>query len=96
MLKILNKETCNMRKAVENASNDYEKFYSRIFYSQMLYDLGQKEECNKLLDECDEILKGNVYTESIRYVNNNGFSFLYYNNNRDKVEKKIGKLKNTR
>lgn len=85
-----------MERAVKCAVNDYERFYSRIFYSQMLYESGSKEECKKLLDECDEILRGNVYTESVRFLNENGFSLLFYTNNRDKVEKKIGKLKNSR
>ena len=84
------------KRAVECAENDYEKFYSRIFYSQMLYESGQKEECTALLKECDAILEGNIYTESVRFLNDNGFSLLFYTNNRDKVEKKIGKLKNSR
>lgn len=80
-------------KAVETASYDYEKFYSRIFCSQALYDKGDKETCKKLLEECDSVLPNNVYIPFIRFLNDNGFSLLYYTNNRDKVEKKIGKYK---
>ncbi len=81
------------KKSVETASYDYEKFYSRIFYSQTLYDKGDKETCKRLLKECDAVLPNNVYTPFIRFLNDNGFSLLYYTNNRDKVEKKIGKYK---
>jgi len=81
------------KKSVETASYDYEKFYSRIFYSQTLYDKGDKGTCKRLLEECDAVLPNNVYTPFIRFLNDNGFSLLYYTNNREKVEKKIGKYK---
>lgn len=77
-------------KAVECADTDYEKFYSRIYLSQVYYDDGNMAECKKLLDECDKILPDNVYTPFIRFLNDNKYSLLYYTNNRGKVEKKLG------
>lgn len=80
----------DFNKAVETAACDYERFYSRIFLSQIYYDDGNTSECKKLLDECDKILPGNVYTPFIRFLNDNKYSLLFYTNNREKVEKKLG------
>ena len=80
----------DFQKAVEYAECDYERFYSRVYLSQVYYDEGNKAECEKLLNECDSILPGNVYTPFIRTLNQNDFSLLYYTENRKKVEKKLG------
>ena len=48
------------------------------------------QSCEKLLKECDEILPENVYTAFIRLINKNNYSLLFYTNNREKVEKKLG------
>lgn len=80
----------DFKKAVDCAKCDYERFYSRIYLSQVYYDEGNKAECEKLLSECDKILPGNDYTTFIRYLNQNDFSLLYYTENRKKVEKKLG------
>lgn len=80
----------DFKKALDCAKCDYERFYSRIYLSQVYYDEGNKAECEKLLKECDAILEGNVYTDFIRYLNQNDFSLLYYTENRKKVEKKLG------
>ena len=80
----------DFQKAVESAATSYEKFYSRIYLSQLYYDEENTADCKKLLDECDKILPGNVYTPFIRYLNDNKYSLLFYTNNREKVEKKLG------
>ena len=80
----------DFEKAVECAASDYEKFYSRIYLSQVYYDDGNLSDCKKLLEECDKILPGNVYTSFIRFLNDNKYSLLFYTNNREKVEKKLG------
>ena len=79
------------KNAVEYAQCDYERFYSRVFLSQIYYDEGKKDECKTLLDECDKILSGNVYIPFIRMLNNAGYSLLYYTTNREKVDKKLGR-----
>ena len=80
----------DFEKAVECAAADYEKFYSRIYLSQVYYDDGNLSDCKKLLEECDKILPVNVYTSFIRFLNENKYSLLFYTNNREKVEKKLG------
>lgn len=80
----------DFEKAVEVAATSYEKFYSRIYLSQVYYDEGNTADCKRLLDECDKILPSNVYTPFIRFLNDNKYSLLFYTNNRDKVEKKLG------
>ena len=80
----------DFEKAVECAASDYERFYSRIYLSQVYYDEGNTSDCKKLLDECDKILPSNVYTPFIRFLNDNKYSLLFYTNNREKVEKKLG------
>lgn len=80
----------DFEKAVQSASCDYERFYSRVYLSQMYYEEGKKAESSVLLDECDKILSGNVYIPFIRMLNQKGYSLLYYTNNREKVEKKLG------
>ena len=76
--------------ALQCAACDYESFYSRVYLSQMYYEEKKIELCESLLNECDEILQGNVYIPFIRFLNDNGYSLLYYTNNREKVEKKLG------
>ena len=78
-------------KAVEYAQCDYERFYSRVYLSQIYYDENKKEECKTLLDECDKILEGNIYIPFIRMLNDQGYSLLYYTTNREKVDKKLGR-----
>ena len=80
----------DFENAVKSASCSYEKFYSRIYLSQVYYDEGKKEECKKLLSECDEILPGNFYTPFIKILNDNNYSLMYYITNREKVDKKLG------
>ena len=80
----------DFKNSVDFAACDYERFYSRIYYSQILYDDGQKKECAEMLAECDKILPGNVYTPFIKKLNDNGYSLLYYTVNRSKVDKKLG------
>lgn len=80
----------DFQKAVECAACDYEKFYSRIYLSQVYFDEGDKSKAASLLSECDNILPGNVYTSFIRKLNANNYSLLYYTNNREKVDKKLG------
>ncbi len=80
----------DFKNSVDFAACDYERFYSRIYYSQILYDDGQKKECAEMLAECDRILPGNVYTPFIKKLNDNGYSLLYYTVNRSKVDKKLG------
>ena len=78
------------KNAVKIASNNYEKFYSRIYLSQLYFEDGNFVTCQALLSECDEILPGNLYTPFIRFLNDSKYSLLYYTNNREKVERKIG------
>ena len=80
----------DFENAVKNASCNYEKFYSRIYLSQVYFDEGKKEVCKKLLSECDEILPGNFYTPFIKILNDSNYSLLYYVINREKVDKKLG------
>lgn len=80
----------DFENAVKSAVCDYEKFYSRIYLSQVYFDEGKKEECKKLLAECDVILPGNVYTQFIKILNDNNYSLMYYVTNREKVDKKLG------
>lgn len=75
--------------AVKYATSDYERFYSRVYLSQLYYDDGMKNDCTILLDECDRILPENSYIPFIRFLNENEYSLLYYTNNREKVEKKL-------
>lgn len=77
-------------RSLKSAACDYEKFYSRIYLSQLLFEEKDFEACEKLLKECDEILPENVYTAFIRLINKNNYSLLFYTNNREKVEKKLG------
>lgn len=80
----------DFENAVKTAATDYEKFYSRIYLSQVYFDEGKKEECKKLLAKCDEILPGNFYTPFIKNLNDNNYSLMYYVINREKVDKKLG------
>jgi len=80
----------DFKQAVENSVCDYEKYYSRIFYSQICFEEGDVEKCTTLLKECDSLMPNTNYTDFIRKLNANNYNLLYYTNNREKVEKKLG------
>jgi hypothetical protein len=76
-------------RASECASNNYEKFYAYVYYSQFLYEKNEMELCEKYLSMAEELLPDNRWTPFIRKMNAKSYSVLDYSNNRDKIEKKI-------
>ena len=80
----------NFQNAIKYASCDYEMFYSRLYYSQILFKDGKKADAAKLLEECEQILSGTAYIAFVRKMNENGWSIFDYVNNKDKIDKKLG------
>lgn len=80
----------DFENAMKFAACNYEKFYSRVYLSQIYYDEKKSAESEKLLKECDEILPDNIIVPFLRKLNENGYSMMYYIVNREKVDKKLG------
>lgn len=76
--------------AVQNASNNFEKYYSAIYFSQICYEEKDIAGCKEYLEKAENVLPQTRYITFIKMLNEKGYSLLYYTNNRDKVEKKLG------
>lgn len=76
-------------RAVECASNNYEKFYASVYYSQFLFENNDSEACEKYLSQAESLLPNNRWTLLIRRMNKLSYSVLDYSNNREKIDRKL-------
>ena len=76
-------------RAAKCASDNYEKFYAYVYYSQFLYENNEMEACEKYLKMAEELLPDNRWTPFIRKMNAKSYSVLDYSNNREKIENKL-------
>ena len=76
-------------RASECAANNYEKFYSYVYYSQFLFENNDADGCEKYLKMAEELSPSNRWTPLIRRMNKISYSVLDYSNNREKIDKKL-------
>ncbi|MBQ8013178.1 MAG: hypothetical protein IJ257_02105 [Treponema sp.] len=81
-------------KSLKYASNDYERFYGNINYSQSLFEYKKKDEAAQYLEEAEKILPDTNYIAFIRKINSLGYSLFDYNMNstREKLDKKLAEF----
>lgn len=79
------------QNAINKATTNYEKYYANLYYSQLLFDKKKYDDAKKYLDAADKLLPGKRYIKFIKLLNENGYSVYYYTNNKEKVDKKLGK-----
>lgn len=77
-------------KATVNAKTNFEKYYSNIFLSQIYYEAKDTANYERCLVAAESALLGTRYISFIKMLNEKNISLMYYTNNREKVEKKLG------
>lgn len=70
------KALANFKAAVDYAKTDAENFYALIFYSQMIFENGSKEEAASLLQQAKNIYPSSTYITELEYWNNRGYSLF--------------------
>lgn len=76
--------------AEEVSKTEAEKYYAKLFLSQSFYEDGQKQKAAELLDECEKLLPGSKTVEFYKLLNENGYYYFEYPQNRKKINKKLG------
>ena len=78
-------------KAESSATSDAEKFYAKLYLSQCYFDFDDKEKAAALLDECESLLPETRIVKFYRLLNENGFCYFEYPQNRKKIDLKLKK-----
>lgn len=78
------------RKAEKSAESDAERYYAKIFLSQACFEAKNKERAAELLTQAEAILPGSRTVKFYRLLNENGYYYFEYPENRSKINKKLG------
>lgn len=78
------KTKTNLENAVACATTDGDKFYAEIYYSQILYDLGDKANAATHLAKAKAICPKSEFVKELETLNSKGYSI--FSNNRMKSE----------
>lgn len=62
--------------SLKNAKNDAERYFAKIFLSQVAFDEKNKDLAEKLLAEADSYVPGGAYVSEIREINKSGISLF--------------------
>lgn len=77
-------------QAVSNARNDAELFMAEYYLSQCYFHKGKTKEYNAAMDCLRRLLPENRKVRLLEKLNNAGYSLFDYQDNRAKIEKKLG------
>src|SRR5574344_248782 len=80
-------------KAVDKAKSPAELYFSKVYFSQVLFENKQYDECETQKNEARSILPESRYIELLDTVNNMGYSIFHYTLNKEKMDKEICKNK---
>lgn len=76
-------------RAVQNASNSYERYYANIYYSQCCFEDKNYADSQKYLSAADAVLPGKRYVATIKKCNDAGYSLYKYISDSAKLEEKV-------
>lgn len=79
------------KKAETSAQTDVEKYYAKLYLSQSFYEDGKKARAAELLDECEQLLPGSSSVKLFKKLNENGYHYFEYPENRRKIDSKLAK-----
>lgn len=74
-------------KAVKEARNKAEKFYAETFWSQWLFESGDKEGAKAALNRAEDICPMSNRIKAMRLANENGLSFFEWDKKHSKLER---------
>ncbi len=75
------------QRAYSAASTTSQKFFAGIFYSQMLYETGKKDDCVKIMRQVQQLQPQSIYVRKILDANGQGMSLFEYNKRNSKLSK---------
>ena len=78
-----------VKKSVENASTPSEEYFTKIIYSQVLFELDKKDEAKTLLEEAKSLCPESQSISLMEKLNNLGISWIEYSANPKKYDKKL-------
>lgn len=76
-------------KAIETASNNYEKYFANIFIAQMQLEEKDMEAYNASLAAAEAAIPGTPYMEFVKAVNAKGFTLYEYALHPIKIKQKV-------
>ena len=79
-----------VKKSVENATTPSEEYFTKIIYSQVLFELDKKDEANTLLEEAKSLCPESQSISLMEKLNNLGISWIEFSGNPKKYDKKLG------
>ena len=86
----VNKALDYFEQAVVNARNNSELFYAVFYKTQCLFHKGKKNEYKTAMDELKKIIPANRKVELLEKLNAAGYTIFDYQDNRAKIQKKLG------
>lgn len=75
------------KRAYDAASTTSQKFFAGIFYSQMLYETGKKDQCSQIMKQVQQLQPQSLYVRKILDANSQGMSLFEYNKKNSKLSK---------
>lgn len=72
--------------AAQNASNNYEKYYANIYYSQTCFEDKKYDECTKYLSNASNVIYDTNHVSTIIKLNESGYSYFDYAVDKKKIE----------
>lgn len=76
-----------LKKAVDSAKTLSEEYFSKIIYSQILFERENFQEAKKVLQEAKKICPNSIAIQTMEKLNNAGISWIEYSTNPKKYEK---------
>lgn len=76
-------------KAVEIASNNYEKYFANIFIAQMFLEEENMDEYNKHIEAAEQAIPKTPYMDFVKAVNEKGYTLYEYALHPKKIKKRV-------
>ncbi len=76
-------------KAVETASNNYEKYFANIFIAQMFLEEENMDEYNKHIALAEQAIPKTPYMDFVKAVNEKGYTLYEYALHPAKIKKRV-------
>ena len=78
-----------VKKSVENTRTSSEEYFSKIIYSQVIFELDKKDEAKTLLEEAKSLCPESQSISLMEKLNKLGISWIEYSANPKKYDKKL-------
>ncbi len=84
------------KKAIETASNSYEKYYANIFIAQMQLEEEDMEAYQKSIEAAEAAIPNTPYMQFVKAVNEKGYTLYEYALHPAKIKKRVFEEKKTK